>query len=433
MNLILLIFIPAVSHSNELIIEDQQLRSEQNTNGGIREYDGFTIVHVKGSYYDMGFQYGSLLNEKCLQLYRAKADYAEKNNLKYEDLVEHWNYIKQFIPIEHLHEMQGLADALDLPIDYIGAYQLSKGYNIPIFNSFIFAECSSIVGWGPATSDGKMYCGQSYDNPIWLRDPESGVYIPQENLVILIREPDDGFATMCINVAGYLAMLDGFNEQGLVLTVTAIDSNEVKGSAMPITELIKYILDRSSTTEDAINYILENKKKGFTITVSDYKIPVSYVVEVTANHSYVGAWDDPVESSYPFWEINHVIRRVNLFHNQTLAETQRKRFNPDSFLRWLKGINKHYPNWRHYEALSQGIETFWGNLNHNTMMKIFRHTYSGKIDLLFFLATSLHLLEVWYQWVFCPETGDMWFTLAKDGKSAFKNEIYKINMYDFLD
>ena len=136
---------------------------------------------------------------------------------------------------------------------------------------------------------------------------------------------------------------------------------------------------------------------------------------------------------YPFWEINKVIRRVNLYNNQTLALTQREKYNTKSFISFLLGKNKYFPMWRHYRALSIGIEHYWGNLNSDSMIKILRNTYNGKIDFLFFIATKLHILEVWHQWIVCPETGDMWFMLASDGKSSFKNKVHHVNFFDFIE
>jgi hypothetical protein len=196
---------------------------------------------------------------------------------------------------------------------------------------------------------------------------------------------------------------------------------------------MKYILDHSSTAQEAIDQIIGNKTGGRAYIISDSKIPAAYAVEISANLAYIGTWDNPVESLYPFWEIDHAIRRVNLYHNETLAATQREIYNTKSFFSFLLGKNKYFPMWRHYRALSIGIEHHWGNLDSNSMIEILRDTYNGRIDFLFFIATSLRIVEVWHQWVVCPETGDMWFTLAGDGKSSFKNEVHHVNLYDFIE
>ena len=51
-----------------------------------------------------------------------------------------------------------------------------------------------------------------------------------------------------------------------------------------------------------------------TKTLDDGKIGVGYAVEITANFTYVGTWDDPVEDKNPFWAIENVVRRTNFFY-----------------------------------------------------------------------------------------------------------------------
>ena len=299
------------SLSNELIVADNDLQIN-NSGGYVIDIDGVTVLHVKGSYYEMGFQHGSLLKEECLQLLRAVIYYAEEHGVTYEDLLEAWDFYKNFTPQNHIDELQGFADGLDLPFEYIAAGYIGH-YNIPRYSQSLSIECCNFACWGPATADGKLYHGRSYDLQIWLKDPESGVYVVQENQIVIIREPDDGYASMSVNVAGYLGILGGFNEQGVVIGVNGVDSNDETRNGTPVADLMKHILDHTSTAQEAIGHIIGNKTGGRAYIISDYKIPASYAVEISANLSYVGTWDNPVESLYPFWEIDHVIRRTNIY------------------------------------------------------------------------------------------------------------------------
>jgi hypothetical protein len=419
------------SLSNDFIVEATDL--EINNSGGyIIDIDGVTILHVKGSYYEMGFQHGSLLKEECMQLLRAVIHRAEEQGITYEDLLDAWEYYKNFTPQNHIDELQGFADGLGMPFEYVVAGYLGH-YIAPYKSRFLSIECCNFAAWGPATTDGKLYHGRSYDLPIWIKDEESGVYVVQENQIVIIREPDDGYASIFIGLAGYLGNLGGFNEHGLVIGTNGVDSNDETRNGTFVADLMKLILDHSSTAQEAIDHLIGNKTYGRAFIISDPKIQASFAVEISASHSYVGTWDDPVESLYPFWKINNVIRRVNLYNNKTLASTQREKYNTESFVSFLFGKNEYFPMWRHYRALSIGIEQYWGNINSDSMMKILRNTYNGRTDFLFFIASKLHLLEVWHQWIACPETGDMWFTLAGDKKSSFENKVHHVNLFDFIN
>ncbi len=426
---ITIIFLPIISSSNVLINADTDIKINNNTGGWIEEINGVTVLHVKGSYYEMGFQHGSLLKEKCLQVLRAFIYNAEKFGITYEDLVKFWNIKKEFMPQDYIDEIQGLADGLDLSFEYVSAGHLSGGYTA--LDKRVFSiECCNFVCRNSATADGKMYHGRSYDLPIWSKDPETGVLVIQENQIIVIREPDEGHASIGIGIAGYVGALGGFNEEGVVIGSAGSKSSDETRSGTPIGDILKSVLDHSSTAEEAIGFITENRSYGYNYVISDKN--VSYVIEISANQTYIGTWNDPVESLHPFWEIDNVVRRVNLYLNKSLAYTQREKYNPKAFFAWLLGKNDYFPIWRHYRALSIGIERHWGKLNSNSMMNILRNTYNGRIDFLFFIATNTRILETWHQWVVCPETGDMWFNLAGNGKSSFKNPTHHVNLFNFL-
>lgn len=426
------ILLPIISSSNELIITNDDITINANADGWIDEIDGIKVVHLKGSFYEMGYQHGSLLKEECYQFFRAFINEADQYGVTYADLVNKWDTRKEYVPQSHIDGLQGLADALNLSFEYVAAGNLATGVYVSISEPFRI-ECVNFGCWGSATTDGKLYHARSYDLPIWTQDPESGTYVIQENQIVIIREPDNAYASMSVSIAGYTGCIGGVNEKGISIGINRCWSADETNNGSSPGASIQLVLDYASNIEEATYFLNQNKTLGYIFTISDSKVPASYIFETSANNSYLGAWDSPVESLYPFWEIDHVVRRANLYLNSTLASYQRERYNPKGFLLWLMGKNEYFTHWRHYRALSIGIEKHWGNLDANNTMDILRKTCTGRYDFLFFIATSLRILETWHQWVICPETGDMWVSFSYDGRSAFKNSVHHLNFYELLN
>lgn len=426
---IFLIFSPIITGVNELTSNYKKLIA--NDNGWVYEVDNVTILHLKGSPYEMGYQHGTLLKEKCLQFYRAFIYNAETHDVSYVDLLEKWNKTKKYRPQSDLDEMQGIADALNLSFEYVAVAHMATG-NIKANQLPFYIECGNFACWGSATADGKLYQGRSYDLPIWKKDPLTGIYVIQENQIVMIREPDDGYASISISLSGYVGAIGGMNENGIVIGQGKSKSSDEVDIGASTGSKIKQVLDHATNSEEAITYITSNGTYGLVFIISDCRVPESKIIETSANYTYVGTWNSPEESLYPFWQIENVTRRANLYINQTLASTQRSRYNPKGSVLWLIGKNQYFPYWRHYKDMSIELEKNWGKLDSTSLMNVFKNVYSGKTDFLFYFGTLLHIIETWHQWIICPETGDMWFTLAGDGKSAFKREVHHVNMYDYI-
>jgi hypothetical protein len=184
-----------------------------------------------------------------------------------------------------------------------------------------------------------------------------------------------------------------------------------------------------------------NRTCGWDLLISDGNIPEGYILEQTANVSYVCNWDDPVESTGPFWMIEDVLRRTNCFIVPECAELQRGRYNPSGFrglLRLILQIDEYFREWTHYKALSRGYEKNWGYLDLNITMDMFRDVYLGKTSFIFkILMYYVPLFSPCYQplnqWVACPETGEMVISFASVNKMAHFNPVHYFNFFELLE
>ncbi|HDS59731.1 MAG TPA: hypothetical protein ENN54_05525 [Thermoplasmatales archaeon] len=396
--------------------------------GWLEEINGVTVVHVSGSHYAMGYQHGHLLQEQVQQNIRAYLAYSP---VSYQELLGIWETMKAHMPEAYIRELQGLADGAELTLQEVAA-----AYMVVVVGDM---GCFGFSAWGPATLDGRLYHVRSFDLPMSIQDPVSDRYV-HENSVLIVRHPQDGWASLCPSVAGSMHGGGGINERGIAIGQQVCWSTDQTFHGIPGPFRVQQVLDYASTADEAIRFLVTNRTLGWNFVVSDAREPGGYVVEVSANHSYVGSYDSPGESQPPFWSIDHVVRRTNFFVDSTLAATQREHFDPSglkSFLRLVARTDIFFAVWRSYRAMSEEIERQWGALDLNATMALMRQGYAGDTDwllrMIIRLAEGTSFNRAWNLWVACPETGDLAVSFAERDKIAFETPVHFFNLYSLLE
>ncbi|HDN51178.1 MAG TPA: hypothetical protein ENG06_05330 [Thermoplasmatales archaeon] len=395
--------------------------------GWLEERDGIKILHLTGSHYEMGYQHGMLLKNETQQNLRA---YLYNSPVPYEDLLDMWNETKPYIPDEYIQEMQGLADGAGISMEEVAAAYMA------VLRGAM--GCFGVAAWGPATEDGRLYHARSFDLPMDIQDPVSGKYV-HENSVLIVRNPENGYASLSPSVAGSMHGGGGINEQGMALGTQTCWSNDQTLRGTPVLFRVQMVLDHAATAEEAFTFLLSNSTLGWNFILSDAKVPVGYAVEVTANHSYVGTFDNLVESTHPFWSLDHMVRRTNFFIDPATAATQRPYYDPSGirgFVRIFTENDIFFVVWRSYKAMSELFEQHWGTLTFNSTMALMRKGYRGDTDfllkMLIILTEGTSFNRAWNMWVACPETGDMVVSFAERNTIAFDTPCHYVNLYQLL-
>jgi hypothetical protein len=401
-------------------------------NGWIEHRDNITILHLNGTAYDMGVQQGMLLKTEIQENVRACLAFCNEKGFPYQRLLEIWDVMKPLLPQPYIEEMQGIADGSDVSFE-----------NISIFNFGLYSalNCASFSAWGPATSDGRLYHARSSDFPLTVRDPLTGVYL-QENQLVIIRKPIIGYASFAPSLAGEVDCESGMNEKGIAVGMLSSWTDNETYQGIEVGFRMRMVLDDAATAEEAIRIITSNRTLGYNFVLSDGKIPKGFELETNANRYYVGTWNTSSESMRPFWAMDHVVRRTNMFVDPTMAASQRKWYNPTLFplLSMVLGMNplgktelSSAGPWVHYTALSKGIQQKWGALNLTNAMALLRAVYLGKTDVRFFLIQRAKAHTTIYQWVACPKTGDILLSFATIKKNAFENPVHAFNFFELLN
>ena len=377
----------------------------------------------------MGYQHGFLLKDEIHANFNAFCNWIIEKGFSYEEIVQKWNIMEPILPQCYIDEMNGMADATGLSFENISV--LNVGF-------YLVVNCGSFAAWGSSTIDGRLYHARSHDFSIKIKDPDTGTYLV-ETQVIIIRKPLNQYSSVSPSAAGKVSASDGFNEKEIAAGMLSSWTDDETVHGIGVGFRVRMVLDFASSINEAINILTSNKTLGYNFIVSDGKIPIAYAVETTANLSYAGTWDSPSESTSPFWNIEDVVRRCPMFISPICAATQqlRKHYDPSGlrgFLLFLMGENLYFTVWSKYRALSKEFENQWGTLDLNSTMSLLRDVYLGKTDFLFSVMQKLSSYKALHQWVACPETGDIVISFADaDNKTACENPVHYFKLSELLE
>jgi Acyl-coenzyme A:6-aminopenicillanic acid acyl-transferase len=431
--LLLTLPIAQANYLNTPRTEKQSSSRADILNGAwLEERENVTILHVNGSNYQMGYQHGYLLREKVQENIRAFLHFAN-TSISYDALLAKWDNLSVYVPQEYKDELQGIADGANISFNDIAVSIAAIEY--------ADHGCYGIAAWGPATIDGKLYHARSFDLPSTIQDPKTGRYA-HENTVLIVRKPTNGSASLCPSIAGSFHTGGGMNEHGVALGIQICWSKDQTFQGNPYHFRVQQVLDYATTAENAITIVNTNRTHGFNFIISQASPPEGFIVEQTANLTYNGTYNNSIESEHPFWGIDHVVRRTNVFLEPTIAETQRKRLDPTGLIGFLNLLLYKKTNcpffavYQLYSSVSNEINTSWGTMDLNGTMQVLQNGYRAQgaplLRLIELLGKGTGMAEAWNQWVACPATGDMVVSFATHDQMAYKTEPHYFNLYQLL-
>lgn len=211
--------------------------------GWLEKVDGYLVLHLKGTPYEIGFQHGALLKEhvrqNMYQLLEVKArewTLVDMGPLK----VTPKTAIEMIVKIQEPHvgqryfdEIRGVADGAELAHSDIRAAN---------FIPELF-HCSGFALSGTATRNGKMLHGRVLDYAV-----DWGL---QDHAVLMIVEPAGRLPWVNVSYAGFIGSVTGMNAEHVSI-------GEMGGGGLghwggrPMSLLIREALETSRSLDEAI-------------------------------------------------------------------------------------------------------------------------------------------------------------------------------------
>ncbi|MBQ9772955.1 MAG: hypothetical protein IJW23_14125 [Lentisphaeria bacterium] len=193
---------------------DPIFRHDSDFENGRKFYQGtLCIVDLKGSFFEMGRQYGALLRNELEKVYRFAC--ANQDGFKYLGCLGGSNttvcgFRKYDEFFRGMSETSGLSLEQLLAVNAVEVIYLdliAKGMG----SMFDASRCSTLAANGSLTENGNSVIGRNYD---WLPEFEEIA----DTLVLTVFHPSDGSnAVASFNWTGCLYMTTGLNSAGIYM------------------------------------------------------------------------------------------------------------------------------------------------------------------------------------------------------------------------
>lgn len=220
--------------------------------GFLEEVDGYKVLHLKGTPYQMGFQQGALLKNDIHEQVRFLFDVKAKD-LKIDVAGVKLNpdpkkliaaiaeSQRKFVPARFFEEMKGVADGSGMDLNEI------------IVANFIpeMFHCSGFALSGSATKDGTLYHGRILDYGCDWR--------LQEHAVLTVAEPEGRIPFANVTYAGFIGSVTGMNAQ-------QVSIGEMGGggrghwAGVPMAILVRMVLEDAKSLDDAVSIFRDNPR-----------------------------------------------------------------------------------------------------------------------------------------------------------------------------
>jgi isopenicillin-N N-acyltransferase like protein len=211
--------------------------------GFLEEVDGYRVLHLKGTPYEMGYQQGALLKKDVHEIVHFLFEVKAKE-MKVE--VGGFNLLnpkraiggiaasqRKYVPDRFYDEMQGIADGAEMPLqDVVTANFIPEMFH-----------CSGFALSGSATKDGTLYHGRILDYGCDWR--------LQEHAVLTVAEPLGKIPFVNVTYAGFIGSVTGMNAR-------KVSVGEMGGRGLghwegvPMAFLVRMALEEANTLDEAI-------------------------------------------------------------------------------------------------------------------------------------------------------------------------------------
>lgn len=292
-------------------------------------------VHVAGTHYQMGRQYGAMLADKIYAIYDVVKGMLGESGLPEAFVTavgsKAWSFYAKHVPADYLDELRGIADAAAETGVPLTLEMLETVAAVPEFTSYWQMEemlaritgesqddvepvwdgkerkgppihCSAFMAWGSRCEQGKLYGCRNLD---WSKD--TGM---QANKCVTVFHPIDengepGPSSATFGYIGMLGAMAGINSQGIALSeIGAFNARETL-EGRPWHYVFREVLDTAHNLGEACDVFRKgNFAQGYCFNIgwgdprafgTPAFAPKGVSVEVDAENTEILTDDDPRE------------------------------------------------------------------------------------------------------------------------------------------
>lgn len=209
--------------------------------GWLETIDGYPVLHLKGTPYEMGYQHGALLKESTRENLHNVLESKRVSAIEVSGVTVNPRWVidtlavvqSPFVPPWYQEELKGVAAGADLKLADVAAAN---------FLPELF-HCSGFAVMNSATTDGTLYHGRILDY--------SCDWHLQDHAVLIVAEPDGGIPFANVTFAGFIGSVTGMNAQHVSI-------GEMGGGGLghwagtPMAVLVRQVLQQAKDLDQAV-------------------------------------------------------------------------------------------------------------------------------------------------------------------------------------
>ena len=272
----------------------------------------YPILSLKGSWREMGRQYGALLSKELKEFYAAINADLQARGLGQEHIEGVQATFQTYMPemkqlIEGMSETSGLSFEEHIILD-------ASFYILPdlvIEAAQAMASCSGIAVSSPQTSDGKLYFARNWDMTQAAMKP----YLRYMALVVF-NPTDGGLSFANVRPIGQVYVETGTNEKGVFIELnngSASDPNINENAVFSVASLFDF-LRTSETLDEMVQNIVTTKMEA------------SYIIQAASSERAVSV-EKPTFDARVIEQQNGALYALNNFARPT--------YEPRSHNSWI--------------------------------------------------------------------------------------------------
>ena len=272
----------------------------------------YSVLSLKGSWREMGRQYGALLSKELKEFYGAiSADLKERGRGQ-ENLDNVHATFQTYTPemkqlIEGMSETSGLSFEEHIILD--ASFYILPDLDIEAAQAM--ASCSGIAVSSPRTADGKLYFARNWDMTQAAMKP----YLRYMALIVF-NPTDGGLSFANVRPIGQVYVETGINEKGVFVELnngSASDPNINENAVFSVASLFDF-LRTSETLDEMVQNIVTTKMEA------------SYIIQAASSERAVSI-EKPTFDARVIEQQNGALYALNNFARPT--------YEPRSHNSWI--------------------------------------------------------------------------------------------------
>ncbi len=209
--------------------------------GWLERIDGYPVLHLKGTPYEMGYQHGALLRESVQNNVHNILDMPGNATVKLGPFSVKPRLLidavavqqRPFVPDRYFEEMEGVAAGSEIKLRDIQAAN---------FLPELF-HCSGFAVMNSATKDGTLYHGRVLDYKCdWHL---------QDHAVLIVAEPAGRIPFVNVSWAGFIGSVTGMNARHVSIGEMG-GGGQGHWDGEPMALLLREVLDRAGDLDEAV-------------------------------------------------------------------------------------------------------------------------------------------------------------------------------------